>query len=406
MSINALSTLVVVMLIAAAAPLIASRIPRQLVPVIVIELSFGFLAGPSGLGLIGSNPELSLLAEIGFAFLMFIAGIEIDLRLLLGTTEGANSSQPRSAEIGSRAAGISPLAVAFLMMGGTITIAAVSASLLMGSGRPVSHLLILAFVMSTTSVGIVVPTLKDLDLTRSSYGQTILSAAMLADFVTMLGVSALAAVATSGRPVSAMGSVGFVLIAALLCWGASRFASLTRLRAVGSPTARFQTRFAVLLLFLMGLLAHGMGTELVLAAFLAGLIVGRLEPVSSPARQDIETIGFGVLITFFFVNVGVRFDLSALAASESALKLLPTLIVLVYINKLVPALLMVPRFGLRRAIAGGSLLSARLSLIIATSAIALDLGVFDGDTNAAMILVAVVTAIVSPILFTALYRRG
>jgi len=117
-------------------------------------------------------------------------------------------------------------------------------------------------------------------------------------------------------------------------------------------------------------------------------------------------VGFGVLITFFFVNVGVTFDLTALEGSKSALKLLPALIVLAYVNKLVPALLMVPRFQLRRAIAGGTLLSSRLSLIIATSAIALKLGVFDAATDAAMILVAIVTSIVSPVLFAALYPRG
>jgi Kef-type K+ transport system membrane component KefB len=66
----------------------------------------------------------------------------------------------------------------------------------------------------------------------------------------------------------------------------------------------------------------------------------------------------------------------------------------------------VPRFQLRRAIAGGTLLSSRLSLIIATSAIALKLGVFDAATDAAMILVAIVTSIVSPVLFAALYPRG
>lgn len=348
-------------------------------PVIVIELALGFLAGPSGLGLIQSNPELSLLADIGFAFLMFIAGLDIDLRILFGT--GANSPQPGNAEAGSRAAGISPLATALLMTGGSIAIAAVSTPLLMGSDHPVSHMLIVAFMISTTSVGIVVPTLKDLDLTRSVYGQTVLSAAMLADFLTMLGVSALAAIAVSGRPMSAIGSMVFVLIAALLCWGASRYATRTTLRAEGSPTARFPMRLAVLVLFLMGLLAHGMGTELVLAAFLAGLIVGQVAPVPSPVRHGIETVGFGVLITFFFVNVGVTFDLTALTGSKSALKLLPALIVLAYLNKVVPALLMVPRFQLRRAIAGGTLLSSRLSLIIATSAIALKLGVFDAATD-------------------------
>lgn len=286
MSIHALGTLVVVTLIAAAAALITGRIPRQLVPVIVVELVLGFLAGPSGFGLIQSNPELSLLADIGFAFLMFIAGLDIDLRMLLGT--GANSPQPGNAEAGSRAAGISPLATALLMTGGSIAIAAVSTPLLMGSDHPVSHMLIVAFMMSTTSVGIVVPTLKDLGLTRSLYGQTVLSAAMLADFLTMLGVSALAAIAVSGRPVAAIGSVSFVLIAALLCWGASRYPTRTTLRAEGSATARFPMRLAVLMLFLMGLLAHGMGTELVLAAFLAGLIVGQVAPVPSPVREDIH----------------------------------------------------------------------------------------------------------------------
>jgi Trk K+ transport system NAD-binding subunit len=81
------------------------------------------------------------------------------------------------------------------------------------------------------------------------------------------------------------------------------------------------------------------------------------------------------------------------------LLLVPILIAAAYIVKFVPALVFLPANGWRKTLAAGALLSSRLSLIIAASAIALGLQLITPATNSAIILLAIVTCTVSPILF-------
>ena len=101
----------------------------------------------------------------------------------------------------------------------------------------------------------------------------------------------------------------------------------------------------------------------------------------------------------FFISVGANFDLGALFGSGSALLLLPILLVAAYAVKFLPALVFVPLSGWRKSLAAGALMSSRLSLIIAASAIALELDLVKPATNSAIILLAIVTCTASPILF-------
>jgi Trk K+ transport system NAD-binding subunit len=100
--------------------------------------------------------------------------------------------------------------------------------------------------------------------------------------------------------------------------------------------------------------------------------------------------------------VGVQFDLPALLSSQSALLLVPLIIIAAYLVKFIPALLYRLEYSWRETAAAGVLLSARLSLIIAAAAIGLRLAVISEAVNAAIILVAVITCTASPILFNLL----
>src|SRR3546814_402650 len=68
----------------AAAAVVARWIPKALVPALVFEIAFGIAMGPSGLALLAPGPTMDMLALIGFAVLMLVAGLEIDLGMLLG----------------------------------------------------------------------------------------------------------------------------------------------------------------------------------------------------------------------------------------------------------------------------------------------------------------------------------
>src|SRR3546814_7632424 len=87
---------------------------------------------------------------------------------------------------------------------------------------------------------------------------------------------------------------------------------------------------------------------------------------------------------------------------SSDLLLVPGFVAVAFANKIIPALLLVPIHGRRKAVAAGVLLSARLSLIVAASDIATRIGVLDTATNAAMVLVAIISAAMAPLLFNVL----
>jgi CPA2 family monovalent cation:H+ antiporter-2 len=129
-------------------------------------------------------------------------------------------------------------------------------------------------------------------------------------------------------------------------------------------------------------------------------------------HHRLDVIGYAFFIPIFFIMVGVRFDLAAVLDSPQTLLLVPLLLVLAYAVKLAAASLFRLKYGWRETLAGGILLSSHLSLEIAVAAIGLELGVIDEATNSAIILVAIVTSTVSPLIFnrigptvTAIHRK-
>jgi Trk K+ transport system NAD-binding subunit len=168
-------------------------------------------------------------------------------------------------------------------------------------------------------------------------------------------------------------------------------------------TAQIKVRaaFAIMLAFVA--LSQSLGSEIILGAFLAGAIVGLLRtPDDADLARQLEAIGFGFFIPIFFVKAGVDFNLPALLASSDALLLVPFLVLGAILVKMIPALTSTVNFTLREALAAGSLLSARLSLIIAAAAIGRRLGVIGESVHSAIILVAVVTVTIAPLVFVRL----
>jgi CPA2 family monovalent cation:H+ antiporter-2 len=116
----------------------------------------------------------------------------------------------------------------------------------------------------------------------------------------------------------------------------------------------------------------------------------------------LESIGYGFLIPVFFIKVGIDFNLSALFSSSRAMLLVPLLIVAAVAVKMLPALIFGLRYSLKESLSAGALLSARLSLIIAAAAVGLRLNVITEATNAAILLVAILTVTLSPVAFSLL----
>ena len=390
-------SLLLLTLLAVAVPLVIRQIQRVVrLPIVVGEILAGILVGQSGLNLIHETPVLTFLADFGFIFLMFLSGLELKFDVLLTSSSGREK-----ASFWRRPAGLAGLN--FVL---TLALALAGGFLLWKAGMTRNPILI-GLILSTTSLGIVVPVLKERELIGEPYGQSLLMAALISDFVPMLLLGLYISVLTRGFSSNLLLFVllllVFVAASRLSRWAQHHALTRRVIQELSHATAQIRVRGAFALIVVWVVLAGSLGVEAILGAFLAGATIAQSR---SGARQvfeeQLDAIGYGFFIPIFFIMVGARFDLAALSGSPKALWLAPLLILGSYTANVVPALCLRALFSWRESIAGGLLLASRLSLAIAASAIALKLGLIASATNSAIVLVAIFTCTCSPVFFNRL----
>lgn len=395
---HSFTPLLIVLLIAFVVPILLSRLKRISVPIVVGEIVAGMVVGRSGLSVVPADDLLlGMLANFGIVFLMFLSGMEIDFNSL-------RTHSPAPQRSGQR--GVSALSLALLHFILTLALAAITAYFLV-LFRLASNVWIVALILSTTSLGVVVPVLKESDLIGQRLGQCILVSAVIADFATMLLITVAVAIVSRGLTAEILLiTLLFVAFFLIYRFGTifNKVAALRRtMEELSHATAQIKVRaaFAVMLAFVA--FSQELGSEIILGAFLAGAIIGLLRTADdADLGHQLESIGFGFFIPIFFITVGLGFNLPALFASSGALLLVPFLFVGAVLVKMIPAFTFLVNFSLRESLAAGSLLSARLSLIIAAAAIGTRLGVITESVNSAIILVAIGTVTLAPMLFVRL----
>lgn len=363
-------------LVAAAAFLLPIAGTRVRTPAVVLEILFGMLIGPM-LGVVGDTELLNQLGELGFLLLMFLSGFEIDLRLF-----------------GRR--GLGQIVSAGIVFGLTL-IGAYLLARVLGRG------LFLTFILSTTSVGLVVPTLRGTRRMGTRMGQAILVAALLADFLTLLGVTVLAVVEEQGvgphlfeiPAFFAFVGLALAVLRWAVWWHPKRF---RRLFDPDDPE-ELGIRAALALMLVFVGISLLFDIEPILGAFLAGTVFSVVFRHRSGLETKLKGFSYGFLIPVFFINVGIRFDVEALS-EPGAFVLTLELIGAAFLVKVVPALFYSIRgLTLRESIATGFLLSARLSLILAVAELGVRLGVISRALEAEIIILTAVTTTLSPVLF-------
>lgn len=389
--------LMIVLGIAFVIPILITRIKKVFIPVIIGEVIAGMAVGKSGLGFVEQNQVLKILSDLGFVYLMFLSGLEIQFSGILKTV-GTGKKKTLARKIFGNY-----LSLAVILFILTFILSAGFGWALKIQGLVRDHW-IMALILSTTSLGVVVPVLKEKELTTKESGQVILVSAMVADFASIFLISVYVLIHNEGLS----NNVLLVLLLLAAFAGVYRMAFLFQKHMpakrivdnLSSATSQLRIRGSLALALIFVVLAQSLGTENILGAFLAGVIVSLLTgEESSILREKLDAIGYGFFIPIFFIMVGVNFDLPAVLSSRSALIVLPLFVAAAYVVKILPALIFITVLNWRQTLASGALLSARLSLIIAASAVGFRLGVISEAVNSAMILVAVITCTISPILF-------
>ena len=369
------------LLVALAAALLpgVSRILR--LPAIVLEILCGVVLGKSLLNLEFSGQWLPFLAELGFLLLMFQAGMEIDFAMLRRQSRGR-------------------LFFHGLIFATTFLLALLAAFFL-GRG------LFMGLVLTTTSLGLVVPTLKEVGISRQPMGQSIIIAATLADFLTLLAITFYVLWHRYGLDWRFLGPlplfVGFgLLLRAGRLWAWWHPNKAARLLAP-RDTQELGVRLSLALLFLFVALSELVGLEPVLGAFMGGALLSIIFQEKIHLENKLSGIGYGFLIPLFFIHVGMQFDLTNILSPRLILFTLK-LLGLALAVKLLPSLLLVfSGVSLRRAVNAGFLLSSRLSLIIVAATIGLEYGFITEQYKDAIVLLAVFTCLLGPSVFKLLH---
>ena len=385
------SGLVLVAAVAFTAPLLLGLAPALRLPAVVLELVAGIAIGPSGFGWVEIDASIEVLALVGLAFLLFLSGLEIDFERLRGRNVALTGA-------------------GFVVSFG---IALAAAFVLTAVGQVDTPLLV-AIVLVATSLGVVVPVLKDVGKASSDLGQLVIAAASIADFGAVILLSLFFSREASSTTSKLVLLVGFFLVVAAFAFalvGAAHSRRLTDvLLRLQDTTAQIRVRGAFLLLVVFVALAQSLGLEVILGAFLAGAVLSLLDRdrmMTHPVfRQKLEAVGFGVFIPVFFVASGIRFDLGALFESATTVARVPLFFLALILARGLPALLYRRALGRRETAVAALLQATSLPFIVAASMIGIELGLIDDATGAALVAAGLLSVLVFPLVALTLLRAG
>jgi Kef-type K+ transport system membrane component KefB len=374
------TSLLAVTAIALAAPLLVSTVPKVQLPAVVVEIVLGILVGPSVLGWVRVDSPVRVLALIGLSFLLFLAGLELNLRALRG-------------RVG-------------LILGAYL----LSAALALGGGALVAAIdtdnqgLFVGIVLASTSLGLVVPVLRDSGRTFSPYGQLVLAASSVGEFGAILALALFYSAGGSGFGTQLFLLIGFAVLVVTVAVGLTRIERSPRfahqLDRQGETSAQLGVRVAMLVLAVFVALSSSLGFEAVLGAFVAGALLRLTDPderlTNERLRSKLDAIGYGFLIPAFFVTSGLQFDLGALTREPEALLIVPVLFSFFLVARAGPALFYRRLYDGRQVAAAGLLQATSLSMPVVAAAIGRQLHTIDADTSAAIITAGLLTVVVFP----------
>jgi Kef-type K+ transport system membrane component KefB len=386
----AFDNLLIVVAVAFAAPLVLGFFPSVKLPSVVLEILAGIVIGPSVLGIVHVDEAISVIALLGLAFLLFLAGLEIEFDKLRGQV----------------------LRVTLLGFAISFVIALLVALLLKATGLIETPLLI-AIILCATSLGVLIPVLKDADEISSTFGQLIVAAGTIADFGAVILLSIFfSGEGGVGSTLLLIGSLVLLAVVVFIAVKSAERSSLLRqdLVRLQDTTAQIRVRGAVVLLVGFAAIADSLGLESILGAFMAGAILSLLdkdEQMTHPEfRRKLEAVGFGIFIPVFFVTSGVKYDLTALTSSASNVLMVPIFLAALVLARGLPALVYRRLLDTRHTAIAGLMQATSLPFIVAAVAIGEDLDLITAAEGAALIGAGLLSVLLFPVIGLGLLNGG
>jgi Kef-type K+ transport system membrane component KefB len=384
------SNLLIVMAVAFGAPLLLGLFPRLQLPSVVLEIVAGIVVGPSILGWAEVDEAVEIVSLLGLAFVLFLAGLEIEFDKLRGRV--------------LRLTGLG-FAISFAV--------AIVVSLGLNAAGLVDTPLLVAIILCATSLGVLVPVLKDSGQIATTFGQLIIAAASIADFGAIILLSIF--FSGEGGTGSTLLLLGALFALAITIFFVVRSAEHSRrlredLLRLQDTTAQIRVRAALVLFVGFAALADQLGLEVILGTFIAGAIISmvdRDQAMTHPDfRRKLEAMGFGFFIPAFFVTSGVRFDLDALTASASNVLMVPVFLAALLAARGLPAIVYRGALDARHTAIAGLMQATSLPFIVAATAIGRELDLIDAAGSAALVGAGLLSVLLFPLGGLVLLRRS
>lgn len=378
-------------------------------PALVGELIAGIALGAIVARFPGQFPDLADLAhnnvfaairDLGMFFLMLYAGVEMQPQKIL-----------------QRSTGSLLVALGGMLVPLTLGILLGLAFLPESPLRP-AQCLFLGTALAITAVPATVRILTDLGKLNTRVGETIVSAAVFDDILSLILLAWLTGIIGAEEP---PGIVDFAILSGKVILF---FALTAVIGLAGFPWGgRFMHRLrvhelemsAVLIgAFAFAVLAEILSLHFIVGAFIAGLFFGKetIDPASyDRVERAVSAITFGFLAPIFFASIGLNIDFTSVVEAPFFLVLL---IVCAFVGKIVGAGSGARIFGfsLRDAVTIGVGMSPRGAVELVIAGIALNAGLFASGSGivthifSAVVIMSVVTTVVSPIILAHVFRKG
>jgi Kef-type K+ transport system membrane component KefB len=354
-------------------------------PAMVGLVLAGMAVGPHGFGLLASKKiALSALGDFGLLYLMFAAGLELDLKRFL--------SMKRAALIFASLSFIIPFTLG--LVSAKFLGFATAAAVLMGSNWG-SHTLV------------TYPMLRGMGLGRNPAVGTVVGATAVTDTTALLvlaGVSASVAKSESFTMMGAEIAVGLVLLGVWTLFVLPRLGRWFFGR-VGTDRA-FRFVFALAGFLSGAVLAMAAGIDGIVGAFFAGLGLNRAIPEESPLMERVQFFGSALFIPIFLVSVGVLLDPKVMIDPKTLLIAL-VFTIAVLGGKALAAVLAGrlshfswPEIGTMAGLSG-----SQAAATLATTLVGAKLGLFNEQTINAVLVVILASLVVTPAMVTFFGKR-
>jgi Kef-type K+ transport system membrane component KefB len=376
-----LETLLVAATVAALAPVLVALLPGPRIPQIVVLLVGGVLVGPEVLGW-AERPAIDLLANVGLGFLFLLAGYELDLHLF--------RERPGRLAI-----------VAWLV---TVALAAALVGVLAAIGL-VRAFVPVALGLTTTALGTLLPILRDNDMLGGRFGRYLLAAGAVGELFPIIAIALF--LGASNKFVALVSLVAVGILAVILSF-APRLIRGNRLERIlregEGATSQTTVRFTVVLLLLLLVIASEFGLDVVLGAFLAGIVLRRWAPGDVHALEGkLDALGYGFFIPLFFVSSGMTLDVRSIA--EAPARLLAFFVLLLLVRG-VPALFLYRKdLPAVQRVQMMLLTATALPLLVALAEIGLRNGTMLRENAAALVGAGALSVLVFPTAAVAIGRR-